>query len=121
MFFCRRRGQGNLTIGRCIRQIYSQTGIAGFYKGITASYYGISETVIHFVIYEAIKAKLRELKGECIDERDRCTFDFIEFMMAGATSKTIATCIAYPHGKLTWILYWCCTLWMLNSFAPGRS
>lgn len=30
----------------------------GFYKGITASYVGISETVIHFVIYEALKSKI---------------------------------------------------------------
>lgn len=33
-------------------------GIGGFYRGITASYYGISETVIHFVVYESIKAQL---------------------------------------------------------------
>lgn len=38
--------------------IFAFQGIAGFYRGITASYYGISETVIHFVVYEFIKAKL---------------------------------------------------------------
>ncbi|KAK2157599.1 hypothetical protein LSH36_188g05004 [Paralvinella palmiformis] len=81
----------------CIRQVYRKHGIVGFYKGITASYYGISETVIHFVIYEGIKAKLREVKGQCIGEEERGAIDFIEFMAAGATSKTIATCIAYPH------------------------
>lgn len=73
------------------------TGIQGFYKGMTASYYGISETVIHFVIYEAIKARLREIKGQSIHEEDRSTMDFMEFMAAGAVSKTIATCLAYPH------------------------
>lgn len=75
-------------------------GILGFYKGITASYYGISETVVHFVIYEAIKAQLiarrsrSDLKGD-----EKTSQDFLEFMMAGAVSKTIASCIAYPHGK----------------------
>lgn len=39
-------------------KIYRTSGITGFYKGITASYVGISETVIHFVIYEAIKSKI---------------------------------------------------------------
>lgn len=47
-----------MTVTQCVKKIYQTSGILGFYKGITASYFGISETVIHFVIYEAIKAKL---------------------------------------------------------------
>lgn len=47
-----------MTVRECVRRIYERQGITGFYKGITASYFGISETVIHFVIYEAIKSKL---------------------------------------------------------------
>ena len=99
MYFLSFRRNGSLTVGNCVRSTYRETGIQGFYKGITASYYGISETVIHFVIYEAIKAKLRERKGGCVYEGERCTMDFIEFMGAGAVSKTIATCVAYPHGE----------------------
>ena len=44
----------------CLNSHVPPQGIVGFYKGLTASYYGISETVIHFVIYEAVKAKLQE-------------------------------------------------------------
>ena len=29
---------------------------------------------------------------------------FLEYMGAGATSKTIASCVAYPHGKFSSIL-----------------
>lgn len=47
-----------LTAWRCMGRIYRTSGVFGFYKGITASYVGISETVIHFVIYEAIKKKI---------------------------------------------------------------
>lgn len=47
-----------MTVRDCIQRIYRTSGFWGFYKGITASYVGISETVIHFVIYEAIKSKL---------------------------------------------------------------
>ena len=39
------------------------------------------------------------MKGTEIYEEQRSAFDFVEFMAAGATSKTIATCVAYPHGK----------------------
>ncbi len=34
-------------------------------------------------------------------ETNRSIFDFIEFMAAGACSKTCATVIAYPHGEFT--------------------
>jgi len=88
-----------------IRTIYRQSGIKGFYKGMTASYMGISETVIHFVIYEAVKKRLqdwshsgRSLADEEKDEKS--TSDFFQFMIAGALSKTVATCIAYPHGNV---------------------
>ena len=69
-------------------------GILGFYKGISASFMGISETIVHFVIYEAIKAELINHHQYSVEKSSR---DFFEFMMAGAVSKTVASCIAYPH------------------------
>ncbi|KAK3869440.1 hypothetical protein Pcinc_025241 [Petrolisthes cinctipes] len=80
---------------QCIRRTYRQKGISGFYRGITASYYGISETVIHFVIYEAIKARLIAYRQG--NPNNRTTRDFLEFMLAGATSKTFASSLCYPH------------------------
>lgn len=50
--------KNRLTIAGCVKNIYKTSGFKGFYKGITASYFGVSETVIHFVIYEALKAKM---------------------------------------------------------------
>lgn len=50
--------EAKMTVTQCVKKIYQTSGFIGFYKGITASYFGISETVIHFVIYEAIKAKI---------------------------------------------------------------
>ncbi|XP_006564587.1 mitochondrial carrier protein Rim2 isoform X3 [Apis cerana] len=84
-----------ITAMECMQRIYQQSGILGFYKGIMASYIGISETVIHFVIYEAVKASLATYKAP---NADRKTLrDFLEFMAAGSFSKTIASTIAYPH------------------------
>lgn len=57
---------------------------------------GISETIVHFVIYEAIKAELIATRQRDSDSA-RDSRDFLEFMMAGAVSKTIASCVAYPH------------------------
>jgi len=85
-----------------MRTIYRESGIFGFYKGITASYFGISETIIHFVIYEFIKSKLKERRMTAQLEKDIEETDgyhFGQFMLAGAISKTCASVIAYPHGK----------------------
>ncbi|EAA05757.4 AGAP009333-PA, partial [Anopheles gambiae str. PEST] len=87
-----------MTVGECVRRIYESQGVRGFYKGITASYVGISETVIHFVIYEALKKKLALASGDAAaGEGGKTSRDFLEFMAAGATSKTIASVVAYPH------------------------
>lgn len=55
---------------------------------------GISETIVHFVLYEAIKA---ELINHRTHDNTKHSRDFLEFMMAGAASKTVASCVAYPH------------------------
>lgn len=88
----------------CVRRVYQMDGLRGFYKGMSASYAGISETVIHFVIYESIKRKLLQSRvHSSMDEEDESVkdaSDFVGMMLAAATSKTCATSIAYPHGTL---------------------
>lgn len=54
-----------MTVRQCIERVYAQGGLAAFYKGITASYFGICETMIHFVIYEFIKSKLVSCAYTC--------------------------------------------------------
>lgn len=84
-------------------------GIRGFYKGITASYMGISETVVHFVLYEGVKARLMAARiADGVPSDQRSPRDFLEFMGAGAFSKTVASCIAYPHGMsfYAWKIIW---------------
>eukprot|EP00092_Neocalanus_flemingeri_P107162 GFUD01137542.1.p1 GENE.GFUD01137542.1~~GFUD01137542.1.p1 ORF type:complete len:335 (+),score=74.44 GFUD01137542.1:242-1246(+) len=80
-----------------IRRIHAEGGMFSFWKGLTASWWGISETVIHFVIYEFLKKCLAEQQHKKKDA-DKTLLDFAGFMACGATSKTCATCVAYPHG-----------------------
>ena len=81
-----------------VRRIYAEGGIFSFWKGLTASWWGISETVIHFVIYEFLKKCLADRQQRKKDA-DRTLLDFVGYMACGATSKTCATCVAYPHGR----------------------
>ncbi|TRY95503.1 hypothetical protein DNTS_026160 [Danionella cerebrum] len=97
----RNRGEHRMNAFECVRRVYQSDGLRGFYRGMSASYAGISETVIHFVIYENIKRRLVEYKASAnMDEEDESVkdaSDFVGMMLAAATSKTCATSIAYPH------------------------
>ncbi|XP_065604385.1 solute carrier family 25 member 36 isoform X2 [Cyrtonyx montezumae] len=97
----RNRGEKRMSAFECVRKVYRSDGVKGFYRGMSASYAGISETVIHFVIYESIKRKILEHKTASAmvseDESAKEASDFVGMMMAAATSKTCATSIAYPH------------------------
>lgn len=97
----RNRGERRMNALECVRRVYRADGLRGFYRGMSASYAGISETVIHFVIYESIKRRLLEAKAppnmEDDEDTSRDASDFIGMMLAAATSKTCATTIAYPH------------------------
>ncbi|XP_061492638.1 solute carrier family 25 member 33-like [Rhineura floridana] len=84
---------------QCAVRIYHTEGLRGFYRGISASYAGVSETIIHFVIYEALKQRIREhrpfLTPALVFSPN--SQDFFGVMAAAAASKTCASCIAYPH------------------------
>lgn len=86
-----------------LRQLYRECGFTGFFKGITASYFGITETIIYFVTYEFIKNKLRARiwrEGDVPnDEMTNGGLCFMQSMLAGAVSRTFASLTAYPHGE----------------------
>lgn len=109
MSSCFRR-EGSLSWQKCIRLIYEEHGMRGFYKGITASYFGVTETVIHFLIYESLKARL--LKNDHPESSGAGISCLLKYMIAGAISKTCATTVAYPHGELNTV----CTIWHWEHF-----
>lgn len=84
------------TLPQVFRRIHAEGGIFSFWKGVTASWWGISETMIHWVIYETLKKKLQEYQDRN-RESDKTWLTFLGYMACGATSKTCATVVAYPH------------------------
>ena len=81
-----------------IRNVYHENGLRGFYKGISASYVGVSETIVHFVIYEYVKVRLQALQTDPKRSMDEPgLFDFLAYLTAGACSKSCATTLCYPH------------------------
>ena len=86
--------------GDAITTIFKEEGIAGFYKGITASYWGCAEGAMQFIIYEQLKTRLlkrqnakRALAGQPpTDELPHSTY-----FWTAAASKAIAAIASYPH------------------------
>ncbi|XP_068602474.1 solute carrier family 25 member 33 isoform X2 [Brachionichthys hirsutus] len=91
-------GEKKMNALQCARYLFKMEGIWGFYRGLTASYAGISETMICFLIYETLKKNLATLESTSPNsEAGKGVSDFLNLMMAAAFSKGCASCLAYPH------------------------
>ncbi|KAJ5566914.1 hypothetical protein N7535_006220 [Penicillium sp. DV-2018c] len=84
----------------CVRQVLRTEGVAGFYRGMSASYLGSIETALHLVLYERLKVGLRrwleptEGKGTPIwDEFSH----WVSTSGAASSAKLIAGLTTYPH------------------------
>ena len=75
-----------------VKEVYRKDGIRGFYRGLTASYAGASETVLYFVAYERAKETLARFRNVSYEELN--SFDHI---MGAGISKFFATASVYPH------------------------
>uniref|UniRef100_A0A8C4R392 Solute carrier family 25 member 33 n=1 Tax=Eptatretus burgeri TaxID=7764 RepID=A0A8C4R392_EPTBU len=96
--YARHRDECSLTALQCTRHVYRTEGIRGFYRGITASYVGILETIIYFTLYEAMKdSLLRNSTTQNSIDGPKKAIDFLHIMFAAAISKSCACCLAYPH------------------------
>ncbi|XP_059085879.1 solute carrier family 25 member 36-like [Tigriopus californicus] len=92
-------GNNSLTFTRCTINIYNTLGFFGFWKGVTASYWGISETMINFVIYEYLKKMWAEYQESHPELANHWFYSswFIPCMVCASVSKCCASCLTYPH------------------------
>ncbi|KAL7976228.1 hypothetical protein Chor_008325 [Crotalus horridus] len=91
------RGSKQMNTLQCARYVYRSEGIRGFYRGLTASYAGISETIICFAIYERLKQLLKDPALSPFTGNPENSTNFFGITVAAAISKGCASCIAYPH------------------------
>ena len=66
----------------------------GFARGLSASYLGVSESTIQWVLYEQFKRLFRE--GERVGE-SKIKKILRDALGAGFFAKLIATVVTYPH------------------------
>lgn len=113
-------------LGDAFRAIYREEGIAGFYRGLTASYLGAAESMIQFALYQQLKQAYLHVKyqGLSVGEaaisaasttnagfgstgtargspdgsaRPAHEFGGLEAVVLGASAKLVAAATVYPQ------------------------
>lgn len=74
-----------------IRQIAREEGIRGFYKGLSASYLGVTEGTIQWVLYERLKRMTASAEGKGGLQ------EWAGMLTSAGTAKCVASLITYPH------------------------
>lgn len=95
---------GQVTYGGykdAITSIYKEEGFGGFYKGITASYWGCAEGAIQFIIYEQFKTRLLARQNRIRHKKglpgETNKLPEWEYFFSAALAKGIASVLTYPH------------------------
>ena len=87
----------------CIKQTIRHEGVKGLYRGLTASYLGVTESAMQWVMYERMKLALarREAQRTTVPGYQPTWVDATEQwggrFSAAAAAKLIAAVATYPH------------------------
>lgn len=84
----------------CIQKVFRQEGIRAFYQGLSASYLGVIESTLQWVLYERMKKALADYKGHLNCDYEKTPRDWLDYFLIGAASKWIACISTYPHEVL---------------------
>jgi solute carrier family 25 protein 33/36 len=76
----------------CMKRIMRDEGVRGFYKGLSASYLGVTEGTIQWVLYERLKKLNLETHGQ-----DGGIAQWAGMLGSAGTAKMVASLITYPH------------------------
>lgn len=76
------------------RVIYQREGWRAFYKGLTASFLGLSHVALQFPLYEYLKKEAR------VRNKNSDSEHVYEIILASMGAKLVSTLITYPHEVL---------------------
>ncbi|RKP37126.1 mitochondrial carrier domain-containing protein [Dimargaris cristalligena] len=88
----------------CLYRVAKDEGLRGLYKGLTASYLGVAESAIQWVIYEQLKKMIPSASSSpptiATTTTTKTTKPWLEYFGAAGTAKFLAAVITYPHEVL---------------------
>ena len=83
----------------CLRKVVAREGFRGLYKGLSASYLGVIEGTLQWVLYEKLKKQIKT-KEEEEHNKSKSNYAWLNYFFAAAGSKLIAATLTYPHEVL---------------------
>lgn len=86
--------------GDVVKTIWTQEGVGGFYKGISASYWGCAEGAMQFIIYEQLKTRLlkkENLRRKSVGLPATTELSRATYFFSAAIAKGLASVATYPH------------------------
>ncbi|KAJ9642118.1 uncharacterized protein PV06_03311 [Exophiala oligosperma] len=87
----------------CIKQTVRHEGIRGLYRGLSASYLGVTESTLQWVLYERLKLSLARREARRLNTPGYVrtwlddTEEWAGKFTAAAGAKGVAAAITYPH------------------------
>ena len=86
----------------CIKQTVRAEGIRGLYRGLSASYLGVTESTLQWVLYEQMKLRLSNREAGLIASKKEptvwdWTIAWTGKVAAAGAAKFFAALITYPH------------------------
>lgn len=86
----------------CTVKVLREEGVRGLYRGLTASYLGVSESTLQWVLYEKMKGYLaRREEKRIASGREANSWDsFVDWggkLGAAGSAKLFAAMLTYPH------------------------
>ncbi len=75
------------------RQIYRREGLAGFYRGLVPSLFGVSHGAFQFMAYE----RLKQLRSPPRAEGGKIELSNTDYILLSALSKVFAGVLTYPY------------------------
>jgi solute carrier family 25 protein 33/36 len=90
----------------CIKQVVRQEGFRGLYKGMSASYLGVTESTLQWVLYEQMKKGLAKREERIVHSgRPKNLWDnaigWMGNVGAAGSAKFVAALATYPH-EVSW-------------------
>lgn len=86
----------------CVRQIVRNEGVSSLYRGMSASYLGVVESTMQWMLYEQMKAALARREARVAASGRPKTWwdrsvDWTGMVGAAGGAKLLAAVLAYPH------------------------
>lgn len=85
-------GQADQRFLDILKSIYYKEGFPAFYKGLNASFLGLTHVAIQFPLYELLKDTARSYRNS--EE------SFVDLLLASIVAKVVASTVTYPHEVL---------------------